>query len=124
MGTKCPVCLSEYENVFMHERRTFVLLSVPTGLLLLALASLLLLASCVNTWIKASRRALDTDAGLSLAISGIVLTVCFVGNVAILLTIAWRVHSNGGLKRIGQRWFRTERVVQVREPLPAPAVEV
>ena len=91
MGTKCPVCLSEYENVFMHERRTFVLLSVPTGLLLLALASLLLLASCVNTWINASRRALDTDAGLSLAISGIVLTVCFVGNLAILLTITWRV---------------------------------
>ena len=55
MGAKCPVCLSEYENVFMHERRTFVLLSVPTGLLLLALASLLLLASCVNTWINASR---------------------------------------------------------------------
>ena len=43
LGTKCPVCLSEYENVFMHGRRTFVLLSVPTGLLLLGLASLLLL---------------------------------------------------------------------------------
>ena len=60
----------------------------------------------------------------SLAISGIVLTVCFVGNLAILLTITWRVQSNGGVKRIGQRWFRTERVVQVREPLTAPAIEV